>query len=54
MLVIKLLIDSKNSCQFLKSIFCYDATKLKKMVKFYVPTWMLFAGPVTFYSFTVG
>ena len=54
MLVIKLLIDSKNSRQFLKSIFCYDATKLKKMVKFYVPSWTLFAGPVTFYSFTVG
>ena len=30
------------------SILCYDATNLKKMVKFYVPTWTLFAGPVTY------
>ena len=36
-----------KSCQFLKYIFCYDATKLKKMVKFYVSTWTLFPGPVT-------
>ena len=34
-------------CQSHKYNFCYDATKLKKMVKFYVPTWTLFAGPVT-------
>ena len=30
-------------------IFCYDARKLKKKVKFYVPTWTPFAGPVTLY-----
>ena len=35
----------ENSCQFLKHIFCYDAIKLKKMD---VPTWTLFAGPVTY------
>ena len=37
----------EKPCQLLKHIFCYDATKLKKMAKFYVPTWTLFAGPVT-------
>ena len=38
----------EKSCQFFKYIFYYDATNLKKMVKFYVPTWTLFAGPVTY------
>ena len=38
----------EKSCQFLNYIFCYDETKLKKMVKFYVSTWTLFAGPVTY------
>ena len=28
--------------------FCYGAMKLKKMVKFYVPTWTLFVSPVTY------
>ena len=36
----------EKSCQFLNYVFFYDETKLKKMVKFYVPTWTLFAGPV--------
>ena len=38
----------EKSCQFLKYYFCYDATKLKKIVKFYVTTWTLFTGPVTY------
>ena len=48
----------EKTCQSHKYNLCYDATKLKKMVKFYVPTWTLFAGPVTkimvsyFLSFT--
>ena len=33
--------------QFLEYVYCYDATKLKRLVKFYVPTWTLFAGLVT-------
>ena len=38
----------EKSRQFLKYVFCYDATKLKKMAKFCVPAWTLFAGPVTY------
>ena len=38
----------EKSCQFLIFIFCYGATKLKKMVKLYVPTWTLFAGLITY------
>ena len=26
----------------------YQSTKLENMVKFYVPTWSLFPGPVTY------
>ena len=37
----------EKSCQFLDYIFCCDAAKLKKIVKFYVLTWTLFANPVT-------
>ena len=33
-----------------KYIFYYDATKLKKLVKLYVPTWILFADPVIIFS----
>ena len=39
----------ENSRQFLKQIFCFDATNLKKMVKFYVPTWTCFVGSVTIF-----
>ena len=39
----------ENSWQSLKQITSYQSTKLEKMVKFYVPTWTLFAGPVTYY-----
>ena len=27
----------------------YDTTNLKNIVKFYVPTWSIFAGPVTIF-----
>ena len=35
------------SNQWLKYIVSYDAVNLKNIVKFYVPTWSIFAGPVT-------
>ena len=56
MLFIKLFIDDKKnhvnslniSYVMMQQSLCYDAKKLKKIVKFYVPTWTLFAGPVTY------
>ena len=41
MLLIKLYINGR------KFMSVPYAAKVKKMVKFYVPTWALFAGPVT-------
>ena len=43
----KLFIDGRISCQFLKYLFCYFATNVTKMVTFYVTTSTLFAGQVT-------
>ena len=31
----------------------YQSTKLDNMVKFYVPTWSIFAGPVAIYQLLV-
>ena len=47
MLPIKFFIDGKFHF-WLEQIISYDATNLKNMVKFYVPTWSIFAGPVTY------
>ena len=33
--------------QWLKYFISYDGVNLKNLVKFYVPTWSIFAGPVT-------
>ena len=38
----------KFSFQWLQQIISYDATNLKTMVKLYVPTWSIVAGPVIF------
>ena len=38
----------KSSLQWLQHIFSYDTTNLKNVVKFYVPPWSIFAGPVTY------
>ena len=32
----------------LQQIISYDATNVKNVVKIYVPTWSIFAGPVTY------
>ena len=31
-----------------RRIKCYDWAKLKKVGDFYMPTWLIFAGPVTY------
>ena len=36
--------------QWLKYIMSYGAVNVKNIVKFYVPTWSIFAGPVTYNS----
>ena len=36
-----------------EKITSYQSTKLENMVKFYVPTWSIFAGPVTYNIVTV-
>ena len=38
----------KNSLQWLQWSISYDATILKNMVKLDVPTWSVFAGPLTY------
>ena len=48
MLLIKLSIYGRKFMVIPQQVTSYQSTKLKKMVKFYVPTWTLFAGPVTF------
>ena len=50
LLPIKLFIDGRKIMS-IPSI-CYNATKLKKMVKFYVPTWALSAGQLVIYIAT--
>ena len=40
----------KNSSQSPEKVTSYQSTKLENMVKFYVPTWSIFAGPVTYVS----
>ena len=40
----------ENSWLLPKNATNYQLTKLGNMVKFYVPTWSLFAGPVTYYT----
>ena len=47
----KLCIDGKRFTSIaVGEIISYDATKSKNVVKFCVPTWSIFAGPVTFYT----
>ena len=44
-LFIKFYISGIN---FAKQIISYDRAKLKKVGDFYVPTWSIFTGPVTY------
>ena len=48
MLIIKLFINGSNFTLLLDQIISYGATNLKNVVKFYVPTWSIFAAPVTY------
>ena len=47
MLPTKLFNDGKNLLQWLQLIISYDEMVLKCIVKLCVPTWFIFAGPVT-------
>ena len=44
----KVFIDGKMFLQWLLWIISYDAPNLKNIMKFYVPTWSIFAGQVIY------
>ena len=43
----------ENACYSLKKVTSYQSTKSENMIKFYVPTWSIFAGPVTYITYNI-